>query len=127
MDEDNYSSVDTDKQSRMWGMLCHLTALLGMIGIPFGHLAGPFIVWMLKRDIHPFVRDQGIESLNFQLSMTLYIAAAGAFLYLTKIGLGMIMIYILAPINALLVIIASLAAYRGESYSYPFKIRFIKS
>lgn len=107
-------------------MLCHLTALLGMIGIPFGHLAGPFIVWMLKRDSYPFVRQQGIESLNFQLSMTLYIALAGAFLYLTKIGLGMMMIFIIAPINALLVIIASLTAYRGESYSYPFKITFIK-
>jgi uncharacterized protein len=126
MEEHNDDVGNNDKQSRLWGMLCHLTALLGLIGIPFGHLAGPFIVWILKRDVYPFVREQGIESLNFQLSMTLYIALAGAFLYLTKLGLGMILIFVMAPINALLVILASLTTYRGESYTYPFKIRFIK-
>ena len=126
MEEHNDDVGNNDKQSRLWGMLCHLTALLGLIGIPFGHLAGPFIVWILKKDVYPFVREQGIESLNFQLSMTLYIALAGAFLYLTKLGLGMILIFVMAPINALLVIIASLTAYKGESYTYPFKIKFIK-
>jgi len=126
VEEHKHDGDNSDKQTRVWGMLCHLTALLGLIGIPLGHLAGPFIVWLLKKDVHPFVREQGIESLNFQLSMTLYIALAAAFLYVTKLGLGMILIFVLAPINALLVIIASLTAYRGESYSYPFKIRFIK-
>ena len=107
-------------------MLCHLTALLGIIGIPLGHLFGPLTVWLFKRNSYPFVREQGIESMNFQLSMTLYIALAAAFLYFTKLGLGMILILIMAPVNALLVIIASVRAYNGETYAYPLKIRFIK-
>jgi uncharacterized Tic20 family protein len=126
MPEDNMFYGNIDKNARIWGMLCHLTALLGIIGIPLGHLFGPLTVWLLKRNSYPFVREQGIESLNFQLSMTLYIALAAAFLYFTKIGLGMILILIMATINALLVIIASVRAYNGETYAYPLKIRFIK-
>jgi len=124
--EDNTFYGNIDKNARIWGMLCHLTALLGIIGIPLGHLFGPLTVWLLKRNSCPFVREQGIESMNFQLSMTLYIALSAAFLYFTKIGLGMILILVIAPVNALLVIIASVRAYNGETYSYPFKIRFIK-
>jgi uncharacterized Tic20 family protein len=36
-----------DKQARIWGMLCHLTALLGIIGIPFGNIVGPLVIWLL--------------------------------------------------------------------------------
>ena len=84
MPEDNTFYGNIDKNARIWGMLCHLTALLGIIGIPLGHLFGPLTVWLLKRNSYPFVREQGIESMNFQLSMTLYIALAAAFLYFTK-------------------------------------------
>jgi uncharacterized protein len=126
MPEDNTFYGNIDKDARIWGVLCHLTALLGIIGIPLGHIFGPLTVWLLKRNSYPFVREQGIESLNFQLSMTLYIALAAAFLYFTKLGLGMILILIMAPVNILLVIIASVRAYNGETYDYPLKIRFIK-
>ena len=65
-------------------MLCHLTALLGIIGIPFGNIVGPLIIWLLKKNVYPFVNEQGKESLNFQISMTIY-ALAAALLILIKI------------------------------------------
>jgi uncharacterized protein len=111
------------KQARIWGMLCHLTALLGLIGIPFGHIIGPLIVWLFKKKAYPFVDKQGKESLNFQISMTLYAIIAALMIY---IKLGMLPLWILAAINLLLVFIAAVRANSGEIYRYPFTIRLIK-
>ena len=33
-----------EKDARMWGMFCHLSALVAYIGVPFGHLLGPLVV-----------------------------------------------------------------------------------
>ena len=52
---------------RMWGMLAHLAAFSGVV-IPFGHIAGPVIVWQIKKDEFPFVDYHGKESVNFQIS-----------------------------------------------------------
>jgi uncharacterized Tic20 family protein len=114
-----------DRKSRIWGMLCHLTALIGVIGIPFGNLAGPLIMWLLKRHTSPFVDEQGRESLNFQLSMTLYALIAFIMIYYFKIG--MFPLFIVATINFVLVVIASIRAFSGYSYGYFFKIQFIKN
>jgi len=113
-----------DKKIRIWGMLCHLTALLGVIGIPFGNIAGPLIIWLLKRNTSPFVDEQGRESLNFQLSMTLYALIAALMIYYLKIGI--FPLFIIASINFILVIIASLRSFSGDTYIYPLKIQFIK-
>ena len=112
-----------DKQVRIWGMLCHATALIGIIGIPFGNIAGPLIIWLVKKNTNTFVDEQGKESLNFQLSMTIY-ALFGALLFIMK--MGMFLLLIIAGINFILVVIASIRALNGESYIYPFKIQFIK-
>jgi uncharacterized Tic20 family protein len=93
------------------------------MGIPFGHLLGPLTVWLFKRKTYPFVDAQGRESLNFQLSMTLY-ALIAALLILMK--LGMVFLFLLAIVNVLLVIIASLRAFNGETFHYPFKITIIR-
>ena len=123
MPEDAPLNKEEDKQARIWGMLCHLTALLGMIGIPFGHIFGPLIIWLVKKNAYPFVNEQGRESLNFQLSMTIY-AIAAALLIFVKIGMPLLLL--VAGINFILVIIASIRAFNGETYTYPLAMRLIK-
>ena len=123
MPEDAPLNKEEDKQARIWGMLCHLTALLGMIGIPFGHIFGPLIIWLVKKNTYPFVNEQGRESLNFQLSMTIY-AIAAALLIFVKIGMPLLLL--VAGINFILVIIASIRAFNGETYTYPLAMRLIK-
>ena len=116
--------IEMDKQARIWASACHLSALIGLLGIPFGHIAGPLIIWLLKKNIYPFVKEQGIEALNFQLSMTIYALIAALFIY---IRIGMLLLFIIAFINGICIIFASIKSYQGGSFSYPFKIRFIKS
>jgi len=123
MPENTMLKRNDEKQARIWGMLCHLTALVGITGLPFGHILGPLIVWLLKKNAYPFVNEQGKESLNFQLSMTIYAFVAVLLIY---VKIGLILIFVLVIINLILVIIASVKAFNGETYLYPFKIRLIK-
>jgi uncharacterized Tic20 family protein len=112
-----------EKQARMWGMFCHLSALSGFIGIPFGSILGPLIIWLIKKNEYPFVDDQGKESLNFQISILIYSIVAALLIF---VFIGIFLIFAIMITNIVLVIIASIKANNGEVYYYPYTIRFIK-
>jgi uncharacterized Tic20 family protein len=103
-------------------MLCHLSALSLYLGIPFGHLLGPLIIWYWKRAEYPFLDDQGKESLNFQLSMTVYAIVA---IMLTVLFLGFLVLVFIVVAHIVLIIIASVNASKGVTYRYPYTIRFL--
>lgn len=107
---------------RNWGMLCHLVALLAM-PLGFGHILGPLIVWLLKREMHPFIDDQGKESLNFQISMSIYTLVAALTLCIV---IGVVLLPAIVVLNVVFVIIASIKASSGEAYRYPLTIRLVK-
>jgi len=104
-------------------MLCHLTALSVYIGIPFGNILGPLIIWLIKKEEFPFVNEQGREALNFQISMTIYGIVSG---FLCLIFIGFILLGILVVVHIVFVIIASVKSSEGVSYQYPLTIRLIK-
>lgn len=114
--------VTQNQEERTMGMLCHLLGLALYIGIPFGNILGPLIVWLIKKDQYPLVNDQGKESLNFQISVTIYLIVASV-LMLVLVG------FVLAPAVAIFaiveVIMASVKASKGIPWRYPLSIRFI--
>lgn len=111
-----------NKDERTWGMLCHLSALAGFV-IPFGNIIGPLIVYSMKKDEYLFVADQGRESLNFQISIMIYLLIA---FILLIILLGILFIVVIPLFSFIFTIIASVRANDGEYYRYPFCIHFIK-
>lgn len=115
--------ADVEKQSRLWGMLCHLSALAGFIGIPFGNIIGPLIIWLIKKNDFPFVNEQGKEALNFQISLTIYGIIAALLIFVV---IGIFLLIGLGIFGLIMVIIASIKANQGESYRYPITIRIIK-
>ena len=115
-------TVSQDKQACNWGMLCHLTALCLYIGIPFGNLIVPLVIWLTKKDRYPFVDEQGKECLNFQISMTIYAIIAGVLCYIL---IGYLLMGILVLVHIVLIITATVKASSGKSYRYPFTIRLI--
>ncbi len=119
----NYAAgvTETNPQARTWGMFCHLAALAYFI--PLGHILGPLIVWLVKRDEFPFVNDQGKESLNFQITISIAYAVA-AILIVTVIGCVLLPAVVVT--NIVFVILAAIAANEGKPYRYPICIRFIK-
>ncbi|MFP4072292.1 MAG: DUF4870 domain-containing protein [Desulfovibrionales bacterium] len=112
-----------EKGSRTWGMLCHLSALSLFVGIPFGNLLGPLLVWLIKRNEHPFVDEQGRESLNFQISMSIYGLIAALFVVVL---VGFFFLFVLVVVDVIFVVIASVKTSNGEPYRYPLTLRLIR-
>lgn len=105
-----------------WCMSCHLSALLGYV-IPFGHIIGPAVIWVTRRDSVPGVDEAGRESLNFQLTVTLF-ALVGVMLSLVFVGLVLLGAVIVA--HFCLTVCASVKAHRGGLVRYPLNLRIIK-
>jgi uncharacterized Tic20 family protein len=122
-DQDGRPLIEHDPEALKWGMICHLSALIGLLGIPFGQVVGPLIVWYFRKKAYPFVDDQGKEAMNFQISMTIYGLAAGM---LTVILVGWMLIGVLVLFNLAQIVIAALKVKKGEAYRYPFSLRLIK-
>ncbi len=117
------TAPSTSSDVRLWCVLCHASALLGLFLHFLGHLLGPLIVWLIKRGDSAEIDAHGKESLNFQISMLIYDAIA-AILCLVLIGIPILIV--LWVLNTVFVIIASIQASEGKLYRYPLAIRFIK-
>jgi uncharacterized Tic20 family protein len=111
------------RQDRTLDSICHFLSFAGLTGIPFANIIGPLILWVLKRDEFPSVNEHGKESINFQISMTIYTIIAGLSI-LVVVGIVLLPAVIIA--NFVLVVIAGIKAANGEFYRYPLTIRFIK-
>jgi uncharacterized Tic20 family protein len=117
------SPGELTSETTNWAMLCHLAAL-AMIGLPtLGHVIGPLIVWLLKRHDHPFIDENGKESVNFQISVTIYTLLI---LPLLCVVIGIPLLVALWIANIVLIIVASIKASGGEMYRYPLTIRLLR-
>ena len=109
-------------EEKQWAMFAHLSALVGYI-IPFGSIIGPLLIWQIKKNEMPFVDDQGKEALNFQITVAI---AAIVCLILIVVLIGILLFPIVALVDLIFIVIASIAANNGQAYRYPFAIRLIK-
>jgi uncharacterized protein len=114
------SALSTNE--RQWGMFAHLAALFGFV-FPFGNLIGPLIVWQMKKNEMPFVDDQGKESLNFQITVSLAVFAC---ILLMVIFIGILLLPIVGIAALVLTVIGGIKANNGERYRYPFALRLVK-
>jgi uncharacterized Tic20 family protein len=99
--------------ARTMAMVCHLLGLLTSV-------VGPLILWLVKKDDHPFIDHQGREALNFQI--TVFIA------YLVSGFLGCFCpLFPLAVLvgDIVFCVMAMVEANRGMAYRYPVNIRFV--
>jgi uncharacterized Tic20 family protein len=107
---------------RTWCILAHATALVGFLVPVAGHIVGPLIVWLAKRQDSPEIDAHGKESMNFQISMLIWNAIA-AILIIVLIGIPILIL--LHILNIIFVIVASIQASEGKLYRYPLAIRLI--
>ena len=134
---------------RNWAMAAHLSALVAVAGMPFGHVLGPLVVYLMKGHESEFVGQHARASLNYQISISVFaivatiIAAAVTLGYIvpmsssadsTAAGFNLAALWIGFAVVALLAVLASilfiilgtLAASEGRPYTYPFAIRFLR-
>ncbi len=108
------TSIDTEDQ--ILAIVCHLAPLAGI-----SYIIAPLLIYLLKKD-SPFVREHAAESLNFQLSVLIYGAISGI---LCLIFIGILMLAALGIFSFIVMILATVAAAKGQSYRYPLTIRFV--
>lgn len=105
-----------EKQAHTLGMICHLLGL-------FTSFMGPLVVWLLKKDDHPFIDQCGKEALNFQISVGIYYVGA---MILSVVLIGALLLPVIFIGAFVLTIIAAVKTSKGETYKYPLTIRLIK-
>jgi len=104
------------KDAKTMAMLAHL------LGIVLGFI-GPLIIWLIKKDEHPFIDDQGKEALNFQITMLIpYVISS----ILTVACIGAVLLPLFWLVAVVFGILAGVAANKGEAYRYPVCLRLIK-
>lgn len=139
----NQENLESSHNSRQWAMVCHLAGFLGWV-FPLGNIIGTLALWLIKKKEYSFVNIEGKESLNCQLSFTVYTLIFGLVGVLAVMGMMLfnlqsapiiyyVFFIIYSIFGALLfstyiisMIVAAIKTYKGNSFRYPFIIRFIK-
>lgn len=101
-------------------MACHLGTFATFI--PFGNIAVPLVIWLLKRDQFPLVADQGKEALNFQITMFIYLMVS---LLLMFVVVGVFLFPLILIFEIVFTIIAIVRVNEGIAYRYPMTIPFL--
>jgi len=115
---DDYPAIidPLPSDSKGWAVAAHL---LPWIGLGF---LGPLIVWLIKRDEDVFVEWHARESLNFQISMLIYLTVS---VILMLVLIGFLLFIVLAIFGLVVNITAAIKAANGDWYRYPLIIRFV--
>ncbi len=111
-------------------MLCHLTALIGVIvGGGFLGFLGPLIIMNLQQGKSPFVAFHAKESLNHQITfMFFYLICGILFFFGSFFCIGFLFIFplfIAGILSIVFEIMASTQASRGEWTRIPWSIRLV--
>jgi uncharacterized protein len=113
---------ELSESERNWAMLCHLSAFAGFF-FPFGGIIGPLICWLSRKDESQWIDINGKASLNFQISLLLYIVLT---IPLCFIIIGIPIVIFLGFLKVICIIIGSVKASKGEDFRYPLSIPFIQ-
>ncbi|WP_153912908.1 DUF4870 domain-containing protein [Shewanella sp. TC10] len=111
-----------EKEARDMGLLVYAASFAGYI-IPLGSIIGPLIVWLMKRDEFEFVNECGKNCINFKLSLLIYVIISSILIF---VGIGVLLLMVLALADIIFTIIAIIKAGEGVAYRYPLTINFIK-
>ncbi|SDS97205.1 hypothetical protein SAMN05216198_3295 [Halopseudomonas litoralis] len=122
-EEPRIETLEPGSDARLWAMIAHLAGFLGYFIPVVGSLIGPLIIWQIKKDLHPFVDDQGKEALNFQITVAIAVVVC---LLLMIVAIGFLLIWVVGIGAIVLMIIAAIKANEGVAYRYPFCLRLIK-
>ena len=105
--------VGSDK---IWSMLCHLSALLG-VGFVL-----PLVVYLAMRHESEYVAANAREALNFHISVLIYSLCC---IPLVFVLIGIPLLLVLGIGSLVLAIIAAIKASDGQCYRYPLTLRLV--
>lgn len=110
----------TPADERLWGLLAHLSWILGAI-VAIAPL-GPLVVFLVYKDRSPFVREHAAEALNLWITIYLVMAVSVPLMFVL---VGFVTFAVAAIAGLVLSIVAAVAANGGERYRYPLVLRLV--
>ncbi len=153
MDATKKIPIEQEQQKRLvcnWASIIHISGLAIITGIPFLNVIIPVILWLLKKEQHPYLLKQGREVINFQITWSIiqficlglgsafiwvYPTAAANLLAWTKTIRIVFATGMYIPFNLftalpffwglVLTIRGAVAAYHGLAFKYPYTQQFI--
>jgi len=108
---------------RTYALLMHLSMLAHSVIAPFAIII-TIVMWQTKKNESPFLDDHGREAVNFQISLAVYMVAI-VVLAIPTIGLSLIGMAVVPILSLVGMILAMVAANRGEYFRYPMTLRFL--
>ena len=103
-------TTETLNGNTTFAALSHASALVASF-------LGPILFLVLADDDDELVKRNAKNSLNFQIIVFIGLVVSAA---LTVVLIGLLMLPIIALLDLILVIIATIKANDGEVYSYPY-------
>jgi len=110
------STSPSTGSDKIWGMLSHLSALLGV-----GFLL-PLVIYLAMRKESEYVATNAREALNFHISVLIYTICC---IPLVFILIGIPLLIVLGLGSFVLAIIATIKAADGLCYRYPLTLRLV--
>lgn len=109
-------------KEKQWVIASHLGTLVGYV-VPFGNIIVPLIIYISKKEESRTIADQAKESLNFQITVFIFVIIAGILVFIL---VGIFLLIAVAIFQLVFVIIATLEVDKGNLYRYPVNIRFVQ-
>ena len=109
-------------EERQMGMIMHLSQLVNVLFFPIGIVA-PIVLWQTQKEKMPALDAHGKMVTNFMISMTIYMVVS---IILMFVLIGFLTILAAAIMGIVFPIIGGIKANKGELWSYPMTIKFLK-
>lgn len=102
--------------------VCNMALLAHLLGLLTGFL-GPLILWLVKKDEDPFIKEHSRMALNWQISYIIYVFISSL---LCMIFIGFLILPVFVVLNIVFTISGMIAASKGKDYKYKFSFNLIK-
>lgn len=114
--------LDTTKHERNVAVWLNVLAAMSLMPVFLPLIIG-IIVWQTNKDGSEFIDDHGKETVNFHISLYIYIIVLSMLSILVLPAFAIVVVYFVGVIAA---IRGAVAAGRGEVFRYPICLRFIR-
>lgn len=111
-----------DSETRNWAMVLHLSLLSGLV-VPLAGLIVPIVIYVVKKDALPGLVPHGHVVFNWMISAILYGIVS---VLLILVGIGVLLLAVLAIVSIVFPIIGGVKATEGEVWPYPLSIPVFK-
>lgn len=111
-----------DKDTTTWALILHLSVLSGLV-VPMAGLIVPVVIYILKKDQLPGLRPHAHVVFNWLISVIIYAVIS---MILLLVGIGALLLAVLAILSLVFPIIGAVKASEGTVWVYPLSIKFFK-